>query len=68
MARPRRKLAIAHRPELAAQGMARDRERELVPNPLRQISKPPTHDAMCRRDRPGLDYCGKLSALLVVQD
>ena len=68
MARPRRKPAVAHRPELAAHGMARDRERELVPNPLRQISKPPTHDAVCRWDWPGLDYCCKLGALLIVQN
>ena len=65
---PRRELAVAHRTKLAPERVARDGERELVPDPLRQIGKPPTHHAMRRRYRPGLDDRRELGALLVVQD
>ena len=41
MAWPRRELAISHRAKLAPQSVARHGKRELIPDPLRQISKPP---------------------------
>src|SRR3981081_1024314 len=48
-------LAIAHRPQLAAQGLLRDREPELFENPLAKIDQPPAHDAVHRWHRPALD-------------
>ena len=68
VAGPRRKLAIAHRAKLAPESVARDGEREFIPDPLRQIGKPPTHHAMRRRDRSRLDNRRKPGALLIVQD
>lgn len=57
-------LAIARGAELAAQRLLADRDRKLVPDPLRQVDQPPPHDAMRRRDRSGLDDAQERMALL----
>lgn len=46
---------LAHRPQFAAQVEARHRQAKLVPDPLPQIDKPPTHHAVSRGDRTHLD-------------
>ncbi|ALH83063.1 hypothetical protein AN936_23230 (plasmid) [Sphingopyxis macrogoltabida] len=48
--------------------MAGHGKRELIPDPLRQISKPPAHNAMGSRDRPSLDLLRQPGALLIIQD
>ena len=58
----RREFAIPHRAKLAPQGMASHRKRELIPDPLRQISKPPAHNAMGSRNGPSLDLLRKPGA------
>jgi len=68
MSGPRRELAVAHRTELAPEGVARDRERELVPDPLGRVGKPPAHYTVRGGNWPGLDNRGKRGALLAVQD
>ena len=54
MARAGRELAIAHRAQLAAQGLLGDRDAELLPEPLRQIDQ--TASAP-RRGPPGSGPC-----------
>ena len=55
MLRPGRELAIAHCTHLAAQSLHRDRDAELLPQPLAKIAQPPAHHAMRRRDRAAVD-------------
>src|SRR5690349_23862904 len=55
MARARGELAEANGAQLAAHRLLRDREAELVPDPLDQVDDPPAHDAMHGRDWPVLD-------------
>lgn len=43
-------------------------KRELIPDPLRQISKPPAHNAMGSRDWPGIELLRQPGALLIIQD
>ena len=50
MARTRRKLAIVHRPELAAHRLFGKRDAELVIGPLAKIDDEPAHDAVGRKD------------------
>jgi len=59
--------SLAHSTELAPEGVARDRERELVPDPLGQIGKPPAHYTVRGENWPGLDNRRKPGALLAVQ-
>jgi len=54
MARTRRELAIAQRPQFAAQRGLAHRNPELIPDPLHQILQPPTHHAMDGRNRAAL--------------
>jgi hypothetical protein len=54
MARTRRELAIAQRPQFAAQRGLAHRNPELIPDPLHQILQPPTHHAMDGRNRATL--------------
>lgn len=58
MARPGSQLAIAHRPKLPAEREAGYRHAELVPYPLREIGKTPTHQAM----RAGLGPASTIAA------
>src|SRR3546814_10534542 len=67
MTGPRRQLAIAEPAQLTAQGLRADRDRELVPDPLRQIEQPPAHHAMRRRDRSVLDDLRQCPAVLLVK-
>src|SRR5829696_4589358 len=55
MTRTRGELAIAQRPPLTAQGLLRDRDPELLPEPLDQIDETPTHYSVHRRDRAIID-------------
>jgi len=55
MARTGRELAIAQSPQLPAQGLLRDREAELLPEPLDQIDQAPAHHAVDGRNGPLLD-------------
>jgi hypothetical protein len=50
MARTGRELAIAQSPQLPAQGLLRDREAELLPEPLDQIDQAPAHHAVDGRN------------------
>ena len=68
MTGPRRELAVAHRAKLAPEGIARHGERELIPDPLRQIGKPPAYHAVRRRDRPRLNNRRKPCTLFIIQD
>jgi len=54
MARTRRELAVAERPQLAAQRRLAQRYPELVPEPLHQVLQPPAHHAMDSRNRAAL--------------
>ena len=67
VARPGRKLAIAHGTELPAQGLLGDGDAEFLKNPLAQINEPPAHNAMHRGDRPALDNGHQCLALGIVQ-
>ena len=67
MARPGRKLAIAHGPKLPAEGLLGDRDAELLEYPLRQIDQPPADHAVDRRDRTAFDHTGQRLALAVVE-
>src|SRR5215210_882995 len=53
--RTRRELAIAERPHLTAQCLLRYRDPELLPEPLDQINKTPTHHPMHRGDAAIID-------------
>ena len=64
MARARRQLAEAHGAKLPAHRLLRDREPELLPNPLHQINDAPAHHAMHRRDRAALDNPRERRALV----
>ena len=55
MARTGRELAIAQSPQLPAQGLLRDREAELLPEPLDQIDQAPAHHAVDGRHGPLFD-------------
>src|SRR3546814_10775392 len=67
MTGPRRQLAIAGPAQRTAQGLRADRDRELVPDPLRQIEQPPAHHAMRRRDRSVLDDLRQCPAVIPVR-
>jgi hypothetical protein len=62
-----RELAIAQGPQLAAQGLDRDRDAEVFPDPLHQTQQAPAHDAMGRRIGAGLDHLNQRAAVIVVQ-
>src|SRR5215472_2662617 len=51
MARPRRELAEPQGAQLLAQRLFRNREPELLPQPLHQVDDAPPHHPMDRRDR-----------------
>jgi hypothetical protein len=55
MARAGRELAIAHGPQLAAQGLLGDGEAELLPDPCDQIDQAPAHHAVDRRNGTLID-------------
>jgi len=63
----RRQLAIAHRPQLAAERLLRDDDLELVPDPLAKIDDPPTSHAVHGGDGTVLDHLCKRGAVLVVE-
>ena len=67
MTRPSRQLAIAQRAQLPAQRLLADADRELVPDPLRQIDQPPAHDTVRGRDRTALDDLRQGLALRVIE-
>jgi hypothetical protein len=64
---PSRQLAEAHRAQLPAQRLLRDRQAKLVPDPLREIDQPPANDPVNCRDRPALDNPDKGLALRFVE-
>jgi hypothetical protein len=55
MAGAGRELAIAHGPPFAAQGLLGDRDAELLPDPLDQITQAPAHPAVDGRDGALID-------------
>src|SRR5215472_14726632 len=55
MARPRRELAEPQGAQLLAHRLFRNREPELLPQPLHQVDDAPPHHPMDRRDRACLD-------------
>ena len=65
--RPRRQLAIAHAPQLPAQGLLGHRDPELLKEPLAQIDQTPPHDAVNRRHRPALDHRRERRPVRVVE-
>jgi len=67
MARASRKFAIPYGAQFPAQGLLGDRHAELLEYPLTEIDKPPTHDAVNRRDRAILDHLRDRRPVLVVQ-
>ena len=66
VARARRKLAIAHRAQLAAQRLPGDDDAELLEDPLAEIDDPPAHDAVDGRDRSALQSRGDGGAMRVI--
>jgi hypothetical protein len=54
VARASRELAVAERPQFAAQRRLAQRYPELIPEPLHQILQPPAHHPMDSRDRAAL--------------
>ena len=68
MTRAGRELAIAHRPQLAAQGLLGDRDPELVEHPLHEIDQAPAHDPVYGRDRAVVHYALEFLALGLVQE
>ena len=56
VARPRRQLAKAHPPQLAAQRLLGHLHPALLPEPLAQVDDPPAHHAVHQRDGAGLDH------------
>ena len=67
MARAGRELAVAHGPQLPAQGLLGHTDAELLQDPLREIDQPPAHDAMDRRDRTTFDHFRDRGPVRVVQ-
>jgi len=67
MARPRRKLAIAHGAQFAADGRFGHGEAELLEQQLAKVDDPPAHDAMDRRRWTVLDDARERGAMLVLQ-
>jgi len=65
--RPGRELAVTHRAQLPAQRLLRDRDAELLPQPLAEIDQPPAHHAVAGRDRARLDRRGECGAVSVGQ-
>ena len=65
MTRARRKLAISHRTQLAAQNLLRDGDAISLEHPLRQIDQSPAHDPMDRRNGAALDHRGERLPMLV---
>src|SRR5882672_11094102 len=60
-------LAIAHGPQLPAQGLLGDGDAELLEDPLPQIDQPPAHHAVDRRDRSALDHPRDSLALGIIE-
>ena len=67
MLRPGRELTKAHRAQLTAQGLRRDRDAELLPQPLPEIAQPPAHHALGRGDRTAVDLRRQRLAVRVGQ-
>jgi hypothetical protein len=67
MARPRRKLAMAHGAQFAAHGRFGYGKAELLEQPLAKVDDPPAHDAMDRRRWTVLDDARERGAMLVLQ-
>jgi hypothetical protein len=67
VARPSRKLAIAHGPQLPAQGLLGNGDAEFLVDPLRQIDQPPAHHAVDGRNGTILDHPRNGLALDVVE-
>jgi hypothetical protein len=61
---PGRELAVAHGAHLPAQCLHRDRDAELLPQPLAEIAQPPAHHAMDRGDRAPVDLGRQRLAVL----
>ena len=62
-----RELAVAQGAQLAAQGLDRDLDAELIPDPRHQVHQAPARDTMDRRDRAALDHLNQRLALAGVQ-
>lgn len=62
-----RQPAETQRAQFPAQRLLRDREAELVPEPVQQIGNPPTHHPMHRRDRSILDDLAQGRPMMVDQ-
>jgi hypothetical protein len=62
-----RELAIAHGPQLPAQGLLGDGDAEFLEDPLCQIDQPPTHDTVDCRDRTVVDHVGNRLALGIIE-
>lgn len=60
---PGRQLAVAKRPQLAAQRRLGNRHGELIPQPLHQIDDPPADHAIDRRYRAALERFHKRRAM-----
>ena len=56
MTRASGEFAVAHGAQFPAQGLLGDRHPELLKQPLRQIDKTPSYDAMDGGDRAALDH------------
>lgn len=67
MLRAGRELSEPHGAKLASQGLSADADAEFVPNPLHQIDKTPTHDAIQIRLWPILDRLPERCPLRLIQ-
>jgi hypothetical protein len=65
--RTRRKLAVAHRPQLAAERLLRDGDRELVQHPLAKIDDPPANHAVHGWDWTVFDHLCERGAMHVLE-
>ena len=61
---PRRQLAVAHRTQVAAQGLLAHRHAVFVKQPLDQVDDPPAHHPMRGRDRASFDNLGQRPLVL----
>ena len=64
MPRPRRQLAIVHRPQFPAHRLERDNDPVFPEHPLAEIDEPPAHDAVHRGDRAILHHASQRHPML----
>jgi hypothetical protein len=67
MARAGRQLAVAHRPQFAAERLLRNADLVFLPDPLAQIDDPPADHAVHGRDRAVLDHRCQRGTVRIVQ-